>query len=82
MTAIHLVDFEISREKGGSQKNTIGHLGVNGGSNKRELSHENGHYHSVSTNLSHWNSVGCIMHTDHIKASFFEIKIKLMLLSL
>ena len=34
MTAIHFVDFEISREKGDFLKTTIGHLGVNGGSIK------------------------------------------------
>ena len=32
MTALHFVDFEISREKGDFLKTTIGHLGLNGGS--------------------------------------------------
>ena len=33
LTAIHLVDFEISREKGDFLKTTVGHLGPNSGSN-------------------------------------------------
>ena len=32
MTALHFVDFEISKEKGDFLKTTIDHLGLNGGS--------------------------------------------------
>ena len=35
MTAIHFVDFETSEEKGDFLNTTIGHLRLNGGSNKQ-----------------------------------------------